>query len=240
MKKIISTLFFASLLMACGKTGFNPLEATALPGTNDGQGGGGSGDSPLPSWDKVDMDGFPSSGAHKGKLVVFVDKINQSLLLVLPIPVIIPNISQITFPNLDGAYLTTYKADDGSESLAINVPLRHVIKGGAFAGNERLPNGDPLPFVPSGELPGFAIDLPQMKNYRVHVYVGTNVAAAFVELPDLHLPIGGTLPVRNSTKTKIIGAIGYVLPKAAYNGGLYLAAQIPDEMAAVIDDLIRW
>lgn len=246
MKSLISILVFASLaLTACGKGGFNSADSKAVTGgSNDSQGGGDDGGSTggetPATWDKVDMNGYPSGGSSAGKLVVFINKEQQSLLLVLPVPLIIPFFTDVQIPDLEGAYLTNYTDSNGGKSLAVNLPLKHLIKGGAFAPHQNLPSGDPLPFVPSGELPGFAIDFPQMTNYRIHVYVGTNVAAAFVELPDLGLPIGGIFPVKNATKTKIIGAFGYVLPKGSYKGGLYLAAQIPDEMAAVIDDLIRW
>lgn len=243
MKILFSILIFSSLILtACGKNGFqNPASA----GSNDSQPGdsgnndGSSNGTPV-TWDKVELKGYPSSGANAGQLVIYIDKENQSLLMVLPIPVIFPIIAPIPIPDLEGAYITSHKDSQGGTSLAIDIPLQHLIREGEFRPNERLPNGDPLPFVPSGELPGFALQFPHSQTHKIYLYVGVNVAAAFVELPDFGLPIGATFPVKNANKTKTVGAIGYVTPKGNYHGGAYLAAQIPDELAAVIDDLIRW
>lgn len=232
--------------MACSNGFQSSSSSIETSGNPSGSAGGntgsgtGSGTSPAPSWDKVDVDGLASGGSYSGQLVVYLDKAKQSLLLVLPIPVIVPLLAPVDIPDVPGAFLTTYANSDGSLSMAINVPLKYIIKGANFTANQRLPNGDPLPFVPAGELPGFGIQFPQMNNYRVYLYIGVNVAAAFVELPDFGLPIGGTFPVKNRNKTKVVGAIGYVLPKGAYAGGMYLATQIPADMAVLIDELIRW
>lgn len=241
MKKLlVSVIAIGSLaISACGsKSGFD--SGTAASGNNSGQGDVGSPGAPVNTWDKVDYQGKADGGPSDQKLVVYIDKVNQALLLVLPIPVLIPIIAPMPIPQLEGAKLTTYTNNDGSQNMAISIPLRKIIRGGSFMPNERLPNGDALPYVPAGELPGFAIEFPQMRNYQIHLYVGVNVAAAFVELPDVGLPIGFISPVKNATKTKIVGAVGYVVPKNNFDGGVYLAAQLPAELARVIDDLIRW
>ncbi len=213
--------------------------SSATGDTNNPTGGGGA---DQPTWDKVDLDGYPTSMDFAGQLVIQVDKKNQALLLILPIPsfVFLPFISKLEIPEIDGAFFTSYKNSKGDKQLAISLPLKTVLKGAEFLPNQRLPSGDALPYVPAGELPGFAIAFPQNPDYRVYLYIGVNIAAAFVELPDISVPISGVFPVKNSSKTKEIGAIGYLAPKVNYNGGLFLAAQIPDRMAVVIDDLIRW
>ena len=237
---IIAMMAVSSLaLTSCGsKSGFDT--AASATGINDGQGGIGNPDSSLPTWEKVDFQGKADGGPSDQKLVVYIDKVNQALLLVLPIPVLIPVISPMPIPDLSGAFLTSYTNNDGSQNMAVSIPLRLIVRGGSFMPNERLPNGDALPFVPAGELPGFAIEFPQMQNYQIHLYVGVNVAAAFVELPDVGLPFGFISPVKNKAKTKVVGAIGYVAPKNNFDGGMYLAAQLPAELARAIDELIRW
>ncbi len=244
MKKSKLLLCIATSLMisSCGpKSGFNSGDSssTTTDGTNNGSSNPGN---QSPSWDQVDMDGYPTSMDFAGQLVIQVDKKNQALLLILPIPsfVFLPFVSKLEIPEVEGAFFTSYKNSKGDKQLAISIPLKTVIKGAAFLPNQRLPNGDALPYVPAGELPGFAIAFPQNPNYRVYLYIGVNIAAAFVELPDISVPISGVFPVKNSSKTKEVGAIGYIAPKVNYNGGLFLAAQIPDRMAVIIDDLIRW
>jgi hypothetical protein len=244
MKKTIFALVFAALLFTGCSKGFQSNQGTAgvtSTGSGSGSGSSGSGTGSTPAtWDKVDVNGFASGGANAGQLVVYIDQQKQSLLLVLPIPVIIPIFNQVDIPDAPGAYLTSYTDSQGNTSMAINVPLQYIVRDSHFTGGQRLPSGDPLPFVPAGELPGFGVQFPQMPNYRVYLYIGVNVAAAFVELPDFGLPIGGIFPVKNKTKTKVVGAIGYVTPKMNHAGGMYLATQIPDEMARMIDELIRW
>ncbi len=244
MKTLCATLLTTALgLTACGgKNGFGLLDVvTSKKSSSDQNSSGAPPTGSLPiTWDKVEMNGFQSGGSNDGHLVVYIDKINQSLLLVLPIPMLIPNLAPVPIPELAGAFLTSSTNSQGEQSVAISIPLKLLIRQGAFAANERLPSGDDLPFVPAGELPGFAIDFPQMQNYRIHVYVGVDIAAAFVELPDMGIPMGWIGPVKNTSKTKIIGAIGYVLPKPNFMGGMYLAAQLPGDLARAIDDLIRW
>lgn len=250
MKAILSTVIFSTLfLTACGgKSGFQSLDSSSLVGgSSTSQGSGGTdpgktpvgGESPM-TWEKVEMNGYPSGGNYKGHLVIYIDKAKQSLLMVLPIPALIPIVAPVNIPDLDGAYLTSYMDASGSTSLAVNIPLRHIVREGKFMPDQRLPNGDPLPFVPAGELPGFAIEFPQMPRYQIHLYVGVNVAAVFAELPDVGLPFGFISQVKNKTNTKVVGAIGYVPPKNNFDGGMYLAAQLPADLARVIDELIRW
>lgn len=237
-KIIISALMLTTLgLMGCAKSaGGSSSEAS----TNNGS-------STPPAiennWEKVELDGYPSGGGYQKNLVVYIDKENQSIILVLPIPVIIPIIAPMPIAQLEGAMLTSYTNANGDTNMAVSIPLGYLVKGGVFRPDERLPNGDRLPFVPAGELPGFGIDFPQMQNYRIHLYIGVNIAAAFVQLPDLPSPIGGItaiFPVKDSKGLKQIGAVGYVGKKGTHKGGMYLAAQLPADLARVIDDLIRW
>jgi hypothetical protein len=249
MKKLIYILMIASVgLTGCnGKSGFQSLDG-ALTGSQDSnsQGGGdtgGNGGGTTADWNKVEMDGYSQGLDSKGKLVIQIDKANQALILILPLPsfLFLPFTSaNVDIPDLEGAYFTSYQTASGDRQLAVSVPLKHVIKGAEFGDSQRLPNGDALPFIPAGELPGFSINFPQQPKYQVHVYVGVNVVAAFVELPDLGLPIGGTAKVKNKDKTKEVGAIGYIPVKGNFNGGLYLTAQLPNDLAITIDELIRW
>jgi hypothetical protein len=228
-----------TLLLGCNG-GFRSSDLTPIlsPG-NVFQGNPNDGVTP-PNWDKVQADGFVSGGAYSGQLVVDIDRDQQSLRLTLPIPLLVPLIAPIELAEAPGAYLYSFTNPDGSMALALNMPLRYIIRDAAFTSGQRLPSGDPLPFIPAGELPGFGIDFPQMPKYRIHIYIGVNVAAAFVELPDLGLPIGGIFPIKNKAKTKVVGAFGYILPKQKSPGGMYLATQIPDDLARLIDELIRW
>lgn len=246
---LILSLISSFYLSGCNsKSGFNLSET--ISSTNNGntsQGGsgntgtGGTNGSEV-TWDKVQMDGIATSMDFDNKLVIKIEKQTQSLLMIFPLPsfVALSIFDQIPIPQLEGAYLTNYQNSQGDKQLALSIPLKYIVKGAQFLPNQKLPNGDPLPYVPSGELPGFAFSLPQNQNYHINIYIGVNVAAAFVEFPQIALPITGIFPVKNSSKTKTIGAIGYIAPQSNYAGGMYLATQIPDAIAVMIDELIRW
>lgn len=237
-KIIISVLMMTTLgLMGCAKPagGFSSEGSTNNNGSSTPVVDNG--------WEKVEMDGYPSGGGYQKNLVIYIDKVGQSLIFVLPIPVLIPIIAPMPITQLEGAMLTSYTNANGEANMAVSIPLGYLVKGGMFRPDERLPNGDRLPFVPAGELPGFGIDFPQMNNYRIHLYVGVNIAAVFVQLPDLPSPVGSVtaiFPVKDSKGLKQVGAIGYVGKKGTHKGGMYLAAQLPADLARVIDDLIRW
>jgi hypothetical protein len=238
----IFTLIILAALGLSGCAKFATTDAPASQSNNTDQGSTG-GASDAAAWEKVEMDGYPSGGSYAKNLVIYIDKVNQSIVFVLPIPVIIPLINPMPIPELPGAQLTSYTDAQGNTNMAVSIPLGYLVKGGILRPNQKLPSGDALPFVPAGELPGFAIDFPQMPRYQVHLYVGVNVAAVFVELPDLPAPVGSItaiFPVKDSKGLKQVGAIGYVAKKGTFKGGMYLAAQLPASLARVIDDLIRW
>lgn len=244
MKKVIITVLAATtaLLSGCAKGFQNSADPLTLEKAAQEE---PSQNPPAPvdtgAWDKVEFNGYQAGGTKSNSLVIQIDKVHQSLLFVLPIPMIIPVLNPIEIPDLPGAYLTSYsKPNGGGDVLAVSIPLRYIIKGGVFMPNQKLPSGDDLPYVPAGELPGFAIQFPQLPDYQIHLYIGVNVAAVFAELPKVGLPIGFLFPVKNQAKTKVIGAVGYVVPKGGFPGGVYLAAQLPPDLARVIDDLIHW
>lgn len=194
-----------------------------------------------PTWDMVSLEGRLNQGSYNKMLVVYIDQKNQSLMMTLPVPVLVPFYQTQSFPGLPEASLKTVTNPDGSYSLAVNVPLKVLIKNGEFVNPQRLPNGDPLPFVPDGELPGFALSIPGFTgNLKVRLYVGTGAAAVFTELPDLKIPGQFTLPVENKSKTKVIGAFGYIPKKGIFANGMYIATTLPEDLAKTIDDLIRW
>lgn len=201
---------------------------------------------PTPGWEKVEFNSIANGGSNNGELVVYIDRANQSLVLVTPIPVLIPIFNPIDIPDLPGAVIFSYRDTvNGQFYLAANVPLEYIIHGAQFSEPQRLPNGDRLPYVPAGELPGFAISFPGQPDYRIHLYVGVNVAALYTELPKFDIPpeiclLGCLWPVTNRAKTRTVGALGLVPNKAQFPGGVYLAAQLPPELARVIDELIRW
>jgi hypothetical protein len=246
---IIMTL--TTTLMACGK-GFNA--ATESSDSNSGLGTvtdptTGSPVSSEKAWSDVSsgVNGRVEGGSNDGSLVIQIDKARQALVLILPLPpIFLLSVSGAPIPELPGASFEMIPQADGSNAMGIVIPLKYVIKGGQFADYGRLPNGDPIPFIPVGEAHGFAISFPQKPSYRLHLYLAVNAAAVFIETPDWKLPDEFSMiptigfPVKNQDKTRINGYFAIVPNRGNYSSGVYVASRIPSHLAVMIDELLRF
>jgi len=234
-------------LSACGsKGGFdlnnsifkNSGNDSSSLGNSDGGADAGVNPQDPDAYQKLQYKGYVSGGNDDGALVVDIDKVNNALLVILPLQInqFIES-AEGTIPDLPGVKFTTFKDDKGESFFAISVPLRFVRKGASFLNPARLPNGDPLPQIASGELPSVAMAIPGKNNVKFNFYIGVNVVGIFVSSPydptfALHFPI------RRGVDT--IGYFHTVPAKDAYNGGFFINTQMPDSIAAVIDDHFRF
>jgi hypothetical protein len=95
-------------------------------------------------------------------------------------------------------------------------------------------------------MPGTSVSIPELLGWNLHLYIGSEAAAVFIEIPGLTLPggIGGvfptqiTVPIKNKNKTKIVGYLSYIGPKTSSPGGAYIAAQLPRDLALILDQLL--
>ncbi|MGZ3744300.1 MAG: hypothetical protein ACXVB1_16440 [Pseudobdellovibrionaceae bacterium] len=224
------------ILLACGgKGGFNIQNP--LSGINSSSSIDDNVTDPN-AFQKLQYKGLVSGGNNDGTLVVDIDKVNGALLLILPLQMnsyIEPAEGELT--DLPGVKFMTYKDDKGESYFAVNVPLRYVRKGASFLNPARLPNGDPLPQIASGELPSVAVAVPGKNNVKFNFYIGVNVVGIYVSSPydpymELHFPI------RRGVET--IGYFHSVPAKSGFDGGFFLNTQMPDSVAAIIDDHFRF
>lgn len=241
---VISTL---AVLLACsGKGGF---DTQSLNGASDNSSsssgtGGDGGDSAPPStpvpndYQKLQYKGFISGGNNDGSLAIDIDKTTNALLIILPLQ-LNPYIGSAEgeIPDLPGVKFMTYKDDKGASYFAVSVPLRYVLKGASFLNPARLPNGDALPQVASGELPSLAMAIPGKNKVKFHFYVGVNVVGVYISSPyDPYLALH--FPIRRGVET--IGYFHTVPAKSGFDGGFFLNTQMPDSVAAIIDDHFRF
>lgn len=258
MKKITTSL---ALLLAvvtltnCSSKGFESSSSTgAGSSTNDQMDNGGSGGStvgggggtttPAPI-DSVDLQGKVDSNNSQfgGALSFDFDKKRGEFIVMLPMPsgvFFTPSGSfskypDITFsPIIDGA--------TGKMKFAVRIPVKYIIKGMSTLPAASLPNGDPLPAMPSGqgELPSLGLSFPQQNNTQVSLYIGVNAVGLYVTLPtNAALPIGFTLPIRNKDKTKTYGYLSYVPAKMNYAPGLFVSAIIPPAVSRILEDYFK-
>jgi len=135
---------------------------------------------------------------------------------------------------------------DGSSQMGVTIPLKYLLKGAALGNFTQLPNGDPIPFMPAGEMTGVEVDFPQNSKYRLHLYLAVSAAAVFIETPDWSFPpevaLLGTIgfPVKNVSKTQINGYFAIVPNKGTFASGVYVASRLPTDVAILLDDLVRF
>jgi hypothetical protein len=128
---------------------------------------------------------------------------------------------------------------DGTEAWIVSVPLNLILHGATTNSTfNTLPNGDPLPFFPSQEVDGLSVTLPSRPGYSVTLYIGVKAVAVFVGIPALNLPIGFGVNVINSTQTRDIGYFALIPKQGTFAAGVYLAAQIPTDLAQIINSLM--
>jgi len=216
------------------------------PDDNGGQGGnppasGGT-------WGDVEngMDGSVEGGSYDGKVTVQVDQPNQALTFRLPIStsLMLPLFNETPITSLPGATVSHQMTQEGERAFLVKIPFQYIVKKGNLAPYNLLPNGDPLPFMPSVETQGFAISLPQNPKYRLHLYFAPNAAAVYVELPEVQeipfLPTYMGFPVKNEQKTQMVGWLAFYARTGTKLAGVYVASRIPDKIAILIDELIRY
>lgn len=256
--KILKFLFlvcFTLASVACGERGFKsesllgqtPAQPTPptppgpapVPGGDDQNEDSKKNRDFLNHPDLLAFKGFINGGPANDKLAVDLDLPNEAILI--DVPLIIPYLTMpegiMNLKDLSGAKIYTY-TDVGLRShLVLSVPLKYLVKGVDFLNKGRLPNGDPLPGIPSGELPSLSIRLPFADNSEVRLYIGVTVIAIFVTSKvDPYIPM--TFLVRNKEQTKIIGSFSLIPEKNAYSGGLFLAAAFTDEVARVLEEYL--
>ncbi len=224
-------------LLACGSKGGFESQSTLTGGNNSSSTGSPNPGTP-DAYQMLQYKGLISGGNNDGTLVVDIDKANGAILLILPLQ-INPYIDSVEgeIPDLPGVKFMTYKDDKGVSYFAVSVPLRYIRKGASFLNPARLPNGDALPQIASGELPSLAVAIPGKKNVKFNFYIGVNVVGVYVSSPyDPYIALH--FPIRKGLET--IGYFHTVPAKSGFDGGFFLNTQMPDSVAAIIDDHFRF
>lgn len=241
------TATLALSLAACSGSFKSTEQLSSNPNNqNNGQGATPPIDN-TQTWDKVtqEVNSKADGGFYDGRTMIRIDKTRQSIILTLPLPdMFFLSLSAVSLSQMPGASVEEVDNADGSKSWAFVIPLHYIIKGAAFSNFNTLPNGDTLPYLPAGEISGFAIQFPEKPNYRIYLYIAVNAAAVFIETPDWEIPpefsfLPG-VPVKNEAKTRTIGYFKLIPNKSTYASGVYLAARLPSDLARTINDLIQY
>ncbi len=201
--------------------------------TDNGSSGGGV-VTPPSEFAKLDAKGVVDGGTYDGNWAFDLDKANNALLVNLPIPAAPGLQLNMELPSLPGAKIKTYQDSNGKNQVVVSVPLKYIVKGVNFLPATRLPSGDALPMMPSGEAASLGVSLGT--NQNVHLYVGVNAVGLFVESSYIPEYISLTTPIKNQAGTRILGYFTIVPKKTDYKGGLFVAFPIPNDIARIIDE----
>ncbi len=190
------------------------------------------------------IDSWVEGGVYDQIQASYVDGENASVVLNFPVP---QETLSHSFPAtpihaLPGSSLSFTKRNDDQTQFRLVLPLKYVVREMNLPIYERLPSGDPLPFMPARDIKGFSIALPDGHGIRVHFYFALNSFAAFIEIPEIaeipFAPIYMGFPAYNRSKARVGGFLGLFGRKGNNSAGTFLAIRIPDDIATIVDRLI--
>lgn len=250
---IVGTTCIIGLLAGCGsRPGFVPLDnvCAECPDSSDASDSSKEGadrtSQNLPStpvedvYAKVNLKAQIQGGSYDQLLAVDFDVPTESLILNIPLamnPFIAETSGQIS--QLKGVTYSTSSSKEGNKYLSIRVPIKYVMKGVSKLNPARLPNGDPLPRIPAGELPGLALKLFKDQEVSLHLYIGVEVVAVYIQTP-FNPYLGLTYPIKNQAGSKVVGYFVTIPEKEAYQGGFFLSHTLPQDVARYLDEHVNW
>lgn len=241
MGALIATTFF---LMACSQQGgFEPLAGSTPGNTSQGSSETNSGPDtgtqapPAPSeYEKLELSGYVGGGSYESEKVLALDKANNALLLFLPLPGAFSNL-YIDVPQVKGVQIKTIMDSQQKARVAVSIPLRLIVKDKVTTlPASKLPNGNNLPMMPSGELPSLGLGLNPNSDDKVYLYFGVNAVGMFIESSFFPAYLGMTYPLKNSAATRTLGYFTIVPKSGLNNGGLFLSFILPNDLAKIIDN----
>lgn len=246
---VLTTIFISlTLLTSCAKEGFQTSNVSLPDGNNDGSGGGNNNPPNLSLEDQIkrlDMGTYlfnsPISGIDpsKGYLVADLDKTGDGQIIInIPLG-ITPLFSlgagahqkykDISF-SLQGSITSGF-------SLNIKVPLKYILRLGNFENTApgHLPNGDPIPEVPGGELPKLNITVNSGKKEKIHLYLSKEyVGILFESKFDPGVDFSTPLTDRNDLNT--LGYFHIISAKNNAPAAFLLLLKFKPQISTLLDD----
>lgn len=242
--RMMVAMIATALLAACGNQGgFESLAGTGntSQGSSSEDNSGQGTDAPAPpappsAYDKLELSGYVGGGTYENEKVMALDKANNALLLFLPLPGAFSSL-YIDVPQVKGVQIKTVMDSQQKARVAVSIPLRLIVKDKVTTlPATKLPNGNDLPMMPSGELPSLGLGLNPNSDNKVHLYFGVNAVGMFIESSFFPAYLGLTYPLKNAAGTRTLGYFTIVPKSGVHNGGLFLSFILPNDLAKIIDD----
>lgn len=243
-------LLIPFLLLACGKSSFQTSSSglQSDSSNNSSNNGGSSNPALAEEIQKLDLSGFASSNYADGQETINLDKSTGDIILKIPLGFLVNvSLTANTSAVLPGLQISTEFDATKGQLLVLRLPVRYLLRDIKTAAPGRLPNGDALPSVPSGELPMVNIVINSQKSEQIYLYLSKEYFAVFFEtkvdfgsLLNPLLPINPismiSIPIKDKNKVQIVGYLHLIAKKNNYNGGFMMAFRLPPRVASLLDD----
>lgn len=185
--------------------------------------------------------GFVSGGLFGGSKVVELDRVKKVMRIALPIPAANPFMvgleKEFDLKDMPGAKLVLSSQPGANFSVALELPLRYFLGDILFVQSEGLPNGDPLPGIPGGELPKFNLNIDPSGHVKTSIYIGPAMAGIYLESPfDPYVKL--MFPIASKDQKITYGYLNTVPAKAGFSGGFFLGVKIPDAISQELKGLL--
>ena len=203
-------------------------------GNNGGQGGG-----VIETPEELDVIGKINDGAYAGLEVLRIDPVAQEMIMSIPMPIPFgkPVRKELNGNDLNGGYWELKQYEMNKWVVEIHIPLGHLVQGKfSEVPSAKLPNGQNLPGIASGELPGFAVKWQDDDEEKeIFIYLGGGTAAVFVPTYNFDPFFAINIPIKDKEQ-KRVGWFSTVPETDAYYGGIYMAILLPKNTAKWIDE----
>ncbi len=249
---VLTTIFISlTLLTSCAREGFqaNNFSLPSTGGNNNGN-NNGSGNNPgnptlQDQINRLDMgtylfdSRFSGIDPNKGYLVADLDKTGDGQIII-NIPLGITPLFSIgagTHQKYKDISFSLQGSITSGFSLNIRVPLKYILRLGNFESTApgRLPNGDPIPDVPGGELPKLNITINSGKKEKIHLYLSKEyVGVLFESKFDPGVDFSTPLMDRNNLHT--LGYFHMISAKNNAPAAFLLLLKFSTKISSLLDD----
>lgn len=177
--------------------------------------------------------GVVSGGQYQGFKAIELDRKNKTLIFKMPISAGLLSLGvkkDIPIPQIPGGLLQVNIPPIGVGSATVIIPLTYLLKDFSIGSPLQLPNGDPLPSIPSGESPSLGFDFSINEELHPYFFFGTEVAALFIETPfDPFFDL--STQIQSEDKNYTYGSVSTVSAKRGMKGGVFMAFALPPDIA---------
>lgn len=192
---------------------------------------------PIPrNFPDVTLKGHIVGGNYSSFQSIQLDKKTESLILTIPL-------SSNSYLEKLNKELTTHKGvkiaiiqdNYGVYYLSVQIPLTYIMRGASINNKQKLPNGDPLPGVPEGQLPTIEIPLIKKNKVILHIYIDKNIAAFFIESP-FNPYVSALYKIKDEFELNTVGYFAIVPEKNKFQGGFFVSVKLPPSISKALDD----